>query len=107
MDLMNNARRGARARLALSSSVLALAVAALAGAAYAADTDATDANKPGSAGATAGGSSVQTLIVTAEANRVTSQAPTKASLDQMQPQSIITSKFIQQLTPETGGWTTV
>lgn len=96
-------RASARAALAVSSSMTALIFAAsLASAARAADADTTTP-----ASAAAEGSQVQTLVVTAEAARVTSQAPTKGSLDETQPESIITSKFIQQLTPETGGWTTV
>src|SRR5580698_346465 len=37
----------------------------------------------------------------------TAAAPTKASLDQTQPESIISHGYIEQVTPETGGWTTV
>lgn len=46
-------------------------------------------------------------MVTAESNPVTRTAPTKASLDEVQPESIITRQYIEQATPETGGWTTV
>ncbi|HUO12966.1 MAG TPA: TonB-dependent receptor plug domain-containing protein, partial [Caulobacteraceae bacterium] len=75
--------------------------------AHAADADADATDQSGAAGAGGEGSSVEGLVVTAEQNRVTSQAPAKASLDETEPESIITSKFIQQLTPEDGGWTTV
>jgi iron complex outermembrane receptor protein len=100
--------RRSRTSLIASGSIAALMLAT-AIAAHAADADAsaqtTTAQTP--ADASAEGSEIEGLVVTAEANRVTSQAPTKGSLDETQPESIITSKFIQQLTPEDGGWTTI
>lgn len=104
-------RRRTRTSLVASGSVVALVLAtAVAGTACAADAtvDASaQTNSPTGVAAGAAGSEIEGLVVTAEANRVTSQAPTKGSLDETQPESIITSKFIQQLTPEDGGWTTI
>ena len=102
--------RRARRSLVASGSIVALILATAAtGAAHAADADASAqaSTQTGSAAAGAEGSEVEGLVVTAESNRVTSEAPAKGSLDETQPQSLITSKFIQQLTPEDGGWTTV
>jgi iron complex outermembrane receptor protein len=106
---------GARRALALASSSAALILAAALGApAQAADAtaDATaDAASNGGsvANANAGGEGIEvhSLVVTAESTPVTATAPTKASLDETQPESIITHKYIEQATPEAGGWTTV
>jgi iron complex outermembrane recepter protein len=105
---------GARRRLTLAVSAATLIVAAsLAGEASAADADAaaaaattTEASSP-STGAGGEGSEVQGLVVTAEREQVTATAPTKGSLDETQPESIITRQFIEQATPEVGGWATV
>jgi iron complex outermembrane receptor protein len=110
------ARSGGSARWALAAtgSVLAL----LAGAAFANIANAADATATATAdaGGTATGTNpsaggegqqVEGLVVTAESTPVTATAPTKASLDEVQPESIITRNFIEQATPETGGWTTV
>jgi iron complex outermembrane recepter protein len=111
--LLRRRDRRARTLLITSGSIAALMLAtAVAGAAHAADADAdatapTTTSAPTGVAAGAAGSEIQGLVVTAESNRVTSEAPAKGSLDETQPQSLITSKFIQQLTPEDGGWTTV
>lgn len=85
-----------------------VALGALTGAAnaYAADAAVTANNGPG-APATAEGAEVKEVVVTVEKDPAAKAAPTKASLDEMQPESIVTHKFIEQATPETGGWTTV
>jgi iron complex outermembrane receptor protein len=105
MSMMRNERsvRSARGRLAATSSAAVLAVALLA----AGSAHAADAAAPAGGGTGAEGSEVSTLVVQAESTQVTSTAPTKGSLDETQPESIITHKFIEQATPETGGWTTV
>ena len=95
--------RSARRLLAAASSVIALVGgAALTGAAHAADADAP------SAGAGAEGTEVSSVVVTAEHDSPgAATAPSKASLDETQPESIISRSFIEQVTPEAGGWTTV
>ena len=45
-------------------------------------------------------------MVTAERNAAATAAPSKASLLETQPQSIITHKYIEQATPESGDYTT-
>jgi len=91
------------ARLALVAGVSALAF-------LAAQAQAADANGE-AAGTVAGsgseGTSVEGLIVTAERNQAAAAAPTKASLDETQPQSIVSHGFIEKFTPENGDYTTV
>jgi iron complex outermembrane receptor protein len=58
-------------------------------------------------GAGAEGADVGTVIITAERSKAAETAPTKASIDETQPESIITHKFIEQATPETGSWVSV
>ncbi len=60
-----------------------------------------------SAGAGAEGTDVNTIIVTAERGIGAKTAPVKASLDETQPESIISHNFIEQITPETGNISTV
>ena len=50
------------------------------------------------------GSSASEVVVTAEKGAAAANAPTKASLQEFQPESIISRQFIEQVTPETGGW---
>jgi iron complex outermembrane receptor protein len=106
----NSASAVACARQGLGVSVAALILAAsLGSAAHAADADATataTADTP-AAGAGGEGSEVHGLVVTAEQSQVTATAPTKGSLDETEPESIITRQFIEQATPEVGGWATV
>lgn len=52
------------------------------------------------------GTTVEQIVVTAERNQAATSAPSKASLLETQPQSIITHKFIEQATPESGDYTT-
>jgi iron complex outermembrane receptor protein len=53
------------------------------------------------------GSTVSQVVITAERDKAAASAPSKASLDETQPESIITSKFIQLATPDAGDYTTV
>jgi iron complex outermembrane receptor protein len=53
------------------------------------------------------GTDVRQILVTAERNRAASDAPTKASILETQPESLITHKFIEQSTPESGDYTTI
>jgi iron complex outermembrane receptor protein len=95
-----------RPLLALTVSILALGAGTGAWAGAASDAA---AGAPGTQGASAGaeGTEVGNVIVTAERGAAAATAPTKASLDQVQPESIISHNFIERATPETGGWTTV
>jgi hypothetical protein len=78
--------RSARKALAYAGSALALILAtSLAGAAQAADADAAAATTPGG-GAGGEGQQIEGLVVTAESTQVTATAPTKASLDETQPE---------------------
>jgi iron complex outermembrane receptor protein len=52
------------------------------------------------------GTDVRQILVTAERNRAASDAPTKASILETQPESLITHKYIEQSTPESGDYTT-
>ncbi|MDR3513028.1 MAG: TonB-dependent receptor [Caulobacteraceae bacterium] len=58
-------------------------------------------------GTGAEGTEVSDVIVTAERNQAAATAPAKASLEQTQPEAIISRSYIEQVTPEVGGWTTV
>jgi iron complex outermembrane receptor protein len=93
-------------RLMMGASLFMMVTAA--SAAHAATAAAAPAGPaPTMTGAGAEGTDVSELVVTAEANHAAAEAPAKASLDQVQPESIITRKFIEQATPETGDWTSV
>ena len=52
------------------------------------------------------GTDVSTIVVTAESNSAAVAAPSKASILETQPESLITHKFIEQSTPESGDYTT-
>ncbi len=52
------------------------------------------------------GTEIEELVVTAERMQSAAMAPSKASLFETQPQSIITHVFIEQATPESGDFTT-
>lgn len=58
------------------------------------------------AGSGSEGVEVETIIVQAERTQAAAMAPSKASLDAFQPQSIISRRYIEQSTPETGDYTT-
>ncbi len=92
----SNPRTG---RLA-SCSIAALAAAgALAAASSAAAQTAPAAPNTGGEGVEVTG-----VIVTAERSKAAATAPTKASVDEVQPEAIISRKFIELATPEDGGW---
>jgi len=52
------------------------------------------------------GTDVTTIVVTAEKNTASIAAPSKASIFETQPESLVTHKFIEQSTPESGDYTT-
>jgi len=52
------------------------------------------------------GTDVSEIVVTAERNAAAVAAPSKASIYETQPESLITHKFIEQSTPESGDYTT-
>ena len=97
MNMSNTRRRGLN-----SGSVLAILAAAgalaMGSAAWAADP---------TQGAGAEGADAGTVIVTAERSKAAEAAPSKASIDETQPEAIISRKFIEQATPETGSWVSV
>lgn len=93
-----------RLLLNMTTSIAALA---LAHGANAADAVAAPNNTPAMTGAGAEGTDVEQVVVTAERDRGAAEAPAKASLVQTQPESIISHRFIEQVTPETGDWTSV
>ena len=80
----------------LAGVSLTLMASAAGGAALAADV------APSTQGSE--GSSANEVIITAEQGQAAANAPTKASLQEFQPESIISRQFIEQVTPETGGW---
>jgi iron complex outermembrane receptor protein len=90
-----------RALLAVSVALSALITAPAVWAAEAA----ADSAGPKST-TTTEGVEVSEVVVTVERNKAAAAAPSKASLDEVQPESIITRKFIEQATPETGDYTT-
>ena len=90
--------------LLLRASPLAMGLAVVAGAARA-----DDAAKPTPGVTTATGTEgadVTQVVVTAERNQASTDAPTKATILETQPQSLITHRFIEQSTPESGDYTT-
>lgn len=54
-----------------------------------------------------GDKDIKTVIIKAERNRAAANAPTKASVDATQPQSIISRPYIELAVPETGDFTNV
>ncbi len=113
MQLIFNSRssRSVRGALVATASCAALVAAIASGPAWAADATATaDASAAPVSGGGAGaeGTEVSGVVITAErGSAAAAAAPTKASLDQTQPESIISRGYIEQVTPEAGGWTTV
>ncbi len=63
-------------------------------------------NKTANAGDGSEGAELTTVIITAEAKKAAANAPSKAPLTETQPQSVISSHFIEESTPETGNWST-
>ena len=91
-------------RALLCASPLAIGLALLTGAACAADASSA---APGVKTATGTeGADVTQIVVTAERNQASTDAPTKATILETQPQSLITHRFIEQSTPESGDYTT-
>lgn len=88
----------------LATSV-ALAALAGAGQVFAADAAVATNTGPGST-TTTEGVEVHEVVVSVEANKAAAAAPTKGNLKETQPESIITHKFIELATPETGNYTT-
>ncbi len=89
----------------LRASPLAISLALLAAAACAADAGAPPPSDVKTATGTEGADVTQ-VVVTAERTPAATAAPTKASILETQPQSLITHKFIEQSTPESGDYTT-
>ena len=88
-----------RGRLAASVGVLALL--------YGGGAMAADAATGGTvAGNGSEGTDVSELVVTAEHDIGAAAAPSKASLDETQPESIISRNYIEKFTPENGDYTT-
>lgn len=102
-EILRRARRPAAVSvswLAMASSAIALLASPQALAAEIA------APSEGGGGNTAEGAQVSELIVTAERNKAAATAPTKGSITETQPESIISRQYIEQVTPETGDYTT-
>jgi len=87
-------------RLASCSIAALIAAGALAGA----NTASAQDNAPGSTGAGAEGTAVTGVIITAERSKAAATAPTKASIEEIQPEAIISRKFIEEATKEDGSW---
>jgi iron complex outermembrane receptor protein len=94
-----------------SAATLMLAVtpqAAKAATSGAIATSSSDGAPPASTTSAAGeGANIDEVIVTAERQAGSKAAPTKASLDQVQPESIISHEFIESVTPDVGNISTV
>jgi len=111
---MISMRTTLRLRLFLSAAAL-LSAGALSGVAAATETGpgtgnaAAATNQPPGSTTSAGaeGATVDEVIVTAERQAGAKSAPTKASLDQTQPESIISHEFIEAVTPDVGNISTV
>ncbi|HXQ45633.1 MAG TPA: TonB-dependent receptor, partial [Caulobacteraceae bacterium] len=89
-------------RIAWLSGAAMATIALLAAGAAAAAPQSTAEPTAGGEGAEA-----NTVVVTAERSPGAAAAPVKSSLEETQPESIISHHYIEQVTPETGGWTTV
>ncbi len=88
-----------------NASALVLIATLAAGVAKAADpTGGEGIFQPGAGGE---GVEANNVVVTAEKNKAAAAAPTKASLAQTQPESIIGHRYIEQVTSETGGWASI
>ena len=88
------------------SRAIRLAVLCALTGAGAAHADAPEST-PNMTGAGAEGTDIAQVIVQAEKDSGAAAAPTKASLDETQPESIISHTYIELATPETGDWTSV
>ena len=87
-------------RLVAVSSVSALALSA--SLTLAIQAHAAEAAKPSSVDA----KEVEEIVVTAPVGRAADVAPVKASLTAVQPQAVITRKFIEESAPRVGDFTT-
>ena len=87
--------------------LLLLSTSLLIGAASSHAAFAQNTNKTATAGDGSEGAELTTVIITAEAKKAAAAAPSKAPLTETQPQSVISSHFIQESTVETGNWSTV
>jgi iron complex outermembrane receptor protein len=94
--------RTLRTRAFILAGVSLLIMASAAGPAFAQQSAAKSMT-----GAGAEGTDIDELVVTAERDKAAATAPTKASLAETQPESIISRAFIDQVTPETGTWESV
>ncbi|MGN6424619.1 MAG: TonB-dependent receptor [Asticcacaulis sp.] len=92
-------RAARRHGLLASTMLLTLAASALTTAAFAQDTQTDQPDVSDSA--------IKTVIVKAERSKAAATAPTKASVDATQPQSIISRPYIDLVVPETGDFTSV
>jgi len=86
-------------RLASCSMAALIAAGALA-----ASNAAAQDNPVGATNAGAEGAVVTGVVITAERSKAAATAPSKASIEEVQPESIITHRYIEQATPETGSW---
>src|ERR1019366_21485 len=91
-----------RHQIWLSSAALIIATALAGGSALAQESSTTA--EPGAGGE---GGEANNVVVPAERSKAAAAAPTKASLDETQPEAIISHRYIEQATPETGGWASV
>jgi len=107
--MSTNLRRVALRCASAATLVIASATHAVAAEATLAVLATTSADSPPNATTSAGaeGSNVDEVIVTAERQAGAKAAPTKASLDQVQPESIISHDFIDSVTPDVGNISTV
>lgn len=96
--MITTKRRAGRYSLLASSTLIA---GLMAGAAMAQDagliTDQPDVSD----------NTIKTIIIKAEGSKAAATAPTKASVDATQPQSIISRPYIDLVVPETGDFTNV
>ena len=66
----------------------------------------TNPQEPINTGTGTAGTVIQAIVISAERNQAATMAPTKAPLEETQPQSIITHSFITKATPASGDYTT-
>jgi iron complex outermembrane receptor protein len=96
-------------RAALIGSAAGAALLGLTVSAHAAVADGVVATAPPTTASTSTGGEgveVQEVVVQVERDKAAAAAPSKASLDETQPESIISHNFLEQSRPETGDFTT-
>ncbi len=91
--------RGSRRLFLLSSTLLATSVAGHA--------MAQDSTAPAQDNTDVSDRTVREVIIKAERSKAAAAAPSKASLDQGEPQSIVSRPFIETSVPETGDFTSI